>query len=67
MLPLPAQRPNTPTGNVPQGYFYRVVSVNDVSAGVVDVEVQRPLGGPLRGPSGYINGTSPPITPGRSS
>jgi hypothetical protein len=35
----------TPT---PQGWLYRVVSVNEVSANVVEVEVQQPLGGPLR-------------------
>jgi hypothetical protein len=34
----------------PQGYFYRVVNVNEVSAGVIEAEVQTPLGGPLRNP-----------------
>jgi hypothetical protein len=38
--------------NVPQAYFYRVVSVNDVGTTVMDVEIQRPLGGQLRGPYG---------------
>lgn len=32
----------------PQGWLYRVVSVNEVSANVVEAEVQQPLGGPLR-------------------
>jgi hypothetical protein len=34
----------------PQGYFYRVVNVNEVSATVIEAEVQSPLGGPLRNP-----------------
>jgi hypothetical protein len=33
---------------VPQGYFYRVVSVTDISATVMELEVQQPLGGQLR-------------------
>jgi hypothetical protein len=39
----------TPT---PQGFFYRVVSVTDVSPTVMELEVQRPLGGQLRTPIG---------------
>jgi hypothetical protein len=42
----------------PQGYFYRVVSVTDVGANLMEVEVQRPLGGQLRSPIGP-NATGP--------
>lgn len=66
MLPVPGlppgtllPTPNAPTPtmpNVPQGYFYRVVSVTDVGATVMDVEVQRPLGGSMRGPFGPTGG-----------
>jgi hypothetical protein len=33
---------------VPQGYMYRVVSITETSANSMDLEVQTPLGGPLR-------------------
>jgi hypothetical protein len=62
MLPVPSLAPGTQLPglvtffNVPQGYFYRVVSVNDVAPTVIDVEVQRPLGGPMRGPYGPAGG-----------
>jgi hypothetical protein len=73
MLPLPTVAPTVATGNVPQGYFYRVVNVIDFSATVMDLEVQRPIGGSLsgaiqspggtggilRGPSGPIAGSNP--------
>jgi hypothetical protein len=63
MLPVPTLPPGAalPSGipgvqqfpnNVPQGYFYRVVSVTDVAGTVIDIEVQRPLGGSMRGPYG---------------
>jgi hypothetical protein len=61
MLPNTAAAPGVglPSGigvttftNVPQGYFYRVVNVNDVGPTVIDVEIQRALGGQLRGPYG---------------
>jgi hypothetical protein len=43
--------------NVPQGYFYRVVNVSDVPGQTqIDVEIQRPLGGQLRGPYGTTAG-----------
>jgi hypothetical protein len=42
----------------PQGYFYRVVSVNEVSPTVMELQVQRPLGGQLRGPNG-VGSTGP--------
>jgi hypothetical protein len=60
LLPLPAQAASVATGNVPQGYFYRVVSVNDVTSTVMEVEIQRSLGGTLRGPSGQIPASNPP-------
>ena len=41
----------------PQGYFYRVVSVNEVSATVMEVELQTALGAAIRGPTGLIAGT----------
>jgi hypothetical protein len=41
----------------PQGYFYRVVSVNEVSPTVMEVELQAWLGGPIRGPTGQIGAT----------
>jgi hypothetical protein len=44
----------------PQGYFYRVVSVTDVGNNLMEVVVQRPLGGQIRAPIG-ING--PPGSP----
>jgi hypothetical protein len=33
---------------VPQGWFYRVTNVTDVDPNTVEIEVQTPLGGPLR-------------------
>jgi hypothetical protein len=33
---------------VPQGWFYRVTNVTDVDPSTVEIEVQTPLGGPLR-------------------
>jgi type II secretory pathway pseudopilin PulG len=33
---------------IPQGYMYRVVSITETSANSMDLEVQTPLGGPLR-------------------
>jgi hypothetical protein len=51
-IPLPAAGAGQTITNVPQGYFYRVVSVTDVGPTLIDVEVQRPLGGPMRGAYG---------------
>jgi hypothetical protein len=42
----------------PQGYFYRVVSVNETSPTMMEIQVQRPLGGQLRGPNG-LGSTGP--------
>jgi hypothetical protein len=42
----------------PQGYFYRVVSVTETSPTVMEIQVQRPLGGQLRGPNG-LGSTGP--------
>jgi hypothetical protein len=52
MWPDPTQPLSTSTLNVPQGYFYRVVNVTDVSPTVMEIEVQRPISGALRGPFG---------------
>ncbi len=41
----------------PQGYFYRVVSATDLG-NVIEVEVQRPLGGSMRGPTGPVLGVA---------
>jgi hypothetical protein len=41
-----------PPKPAPQGYFYRVVNVTELSATVMQLEVQQPLGGPLRPPVG---------------
>jgi hypothetical protein len=44
----------------PQGYFYRVVSVTDVGNNLMEVVVQRPLGGQLRTPWGINTTTNVP-------
>jgi hypothetical protein len=49
---LDARLTDTTGAAAPQGYFYRVVSVADVAANVMEVVVQRPLGGQLRAPNG---------------
>jgi type II secretory pathway pseudopilin PulG len=55
--PVGTDRPRLRRGNwimdgrmqpVPQGYMYRVVSITETSANSLDLEVQTPLGGPLR-------------------
>jgi hypothetical protein len=51
-IPLPAAGAGQTTTNVPQGYFYRVVNVTDVGPTQIDLEIQRALGGPMRGPYG---------------
>jgi hypothetical protein len=52
----PTQPPPAPA---PQGYFYRVVNVNEVSPTIMEIQVQQPLGGPLRGPNGTAGSTGP--------
>ncbi len=55
--PVGTDRPRLRRGNwimdgrmrlVPQGYMYRVVSINETGSNSLDLEVQTPLGGPLR-------------------
>jgi hypothetical protein len=51
--------PPVPAGSqvpVPQGYFYRVTTVTDIAAGVLEIEVQSPSGGTLRN---NLYGTNP--------
>jgi len=45
---------------VPQGYFYRVTSVTDLPGPILEIEVQSPSGGTVRGPfnaNGTVTGT----------
>jgi hypothetical protein len=45
---LDARMVDASNNPAPQGYFYRVVNVTDLANNVVEIEVQSPLGGPLR-------------------
>jgi hypothetical protein len=56
---MDARMVDTTTGlPAPQGYFYRVVSVNEASPTVMEVQVQQPLGFPLRSPYIGFNATN---------